>query len=33
MIDKIKEWGKWLAWYEVPGFVVILLIIGTAILF
>ena len=33
MKKKIKDMANWLAWYEVPGFVVLILIIVTAILF
>tara|TARA_B100000941_G_C28305882_1_gene448934 strand:- start:522 stop:623 length:102 start_codon:yes stop_codon:yes gene_type:complete len=33
MTKKIKEWAEYLAWYEVPGFVVLILVIGAAFLF
>jgi|TARA_B100000073_G_scaffold295708_1_gene260104 hypothetical protein len=33
MMEKIKEWASYLAWYEVPLFAVAILVIASAILF
>jgi hypothetical protein len=33
MMEKIKKWASYLAWYEVPLFAVAILVIASAILF